>query len=114
MKVTDIKDFVPLGQHVLIERDNEASDFMLSKSGILTPTGIIEDEGLIFGLVLHAPEDQNLLIDKTRPINTIKIEEGMHVWYSKYSAKRVVDWRQRDGSFLDIVPLEDLMAVVKV
>jgi co-chaperonin GroES (HSP10) len=113
MQTTDIKELTPLGQHCLIERDKETSDWMQSKSGIFMPTGVVEDEGLVFGTVISAPEDQNLLIDKTRPINSITVEKYMKVWYSKYSAKRVIDWRKKDGSMLDVVPLEDLMAVVR-
>jgi co-chaperonin GroES (HSP10) len=114
MKATEIKSLVPLGQHVLIERDTEVSEWMTSKSGILTPQSVIEDEGLVFGTILSAPKDQNLLVDKDRPINEITIEKGMKVWYSKYSAKRVIDWRKKDGTMLDVVPLEDLMAVVTI
>lgn len=114
MKASDIKNLIPLGQHVLIERDPETSEWMQSKSGILTPTGVVEDEGLVFGTVIQAPKDQNLLVDKTRPINEIEIKPEMKVWYSKYSSKRVIDWRKKDGSMLDVVPLEDLMAVVTV
>jgi len=114
MKASDIKTLTPLGQHVLIQRDKETSEWMQSKSGILTPTGVVEDEGLVFGTVISAPKDQNLLVDSTRPINEIRIEPDMKVWYSKYSAKRVIDYREKDGSMLDVVPLEDLMAVVTV
>lgn len=114
MKYTDIKNIIPLSQHVLIERDDVTSEWMQSKSGILRPNSVQEDEGLMFGTVLHAPKDQNLLVDATRPINEIRIEPGMRVWYSKYSAKRVIDFRKKDGSLLDVLPLEDIMAVVEL
>lgn len=114
MKASDVKELIPLGQHCLIERDKEVSEWMQSKSGILIKDSVQEDEGLVFGTILKAPKDQNLFVDASRPINEIEIKPDMKVWYSKYSGKRVLDWRKTDGSMLDIVPLEDLMAVVIV
>lgn len=102
-----------LNQNVLIERDREKSDLVVRKSGIVTPKGQVDTEGLTIGTVLVAPTDQNLLIDNNRAVNDVRIEPGQKVWYSKYSAGLIFDDREdHEGEFLDMVPLEDLRAVV--
>jgi len=106
---------IPLNQNVLIERDQESSAFVQRKSGIITPTGQVENEGLVNGTVLWAPKDQNLLIDHTRNINEVAIKTGDRVWYSKYSVGIVADDREgHSGEFLDLVPLEDIRAIVDI
>jgi co-chaperonin GroES (HSP10) len=104
---------IPLNQTVLIERDEKTSKEVVRKSGIVTPTGQVENEGLVAGKVLYAPKDQNLLIDKTRPLNERDVRVGDKVWYSKFSVGLVMDDRnEKLGQFLDIVPLEDIKAVI--
>lgn len=104
---------IPLNQNVLVERDEKASGLVIRKSGIITPTGQVENEGLVKGLVLKAPKDQNLLIDKTRQLNEVNIKEGDTIWYSRYSAGLVMDDREdKEGKFLDMVPLEDIRAIL--
>jgi co-chaperonin GroES (HSP10) len=104
---------IPLNQTVLIERDEKTSKEVVRKSGIVTPTGQVENEGLVAGKVLYAPKDQNLLIDKTRPLNERDVCVGDKVWYSKFSVGLVMDDRnEKLGQFLDIVPLEDIKAVI--
>lgn len=103
----------PLNQNVLIERDAKTSEEVVRKSGIVTPTGQVENEGLVTGTVLHAPKDQNLLIDKSRSINEVELKAGDKVWYSKYSAGLALDDRAATkGNFLDLVPLEDIRAII--
>lgn len=103
----------PLNQNVLVERDRGTSDMIIRKSGIITPKGQVEDEGLVTGTILWAPKDQNLLIDKERAVNELHLEVGMKVWYSRYSTGIVFDDREeKEGELLDLVPLEDLRAVV--
>ncbi|MCR4277833.1 MAG: co-chaperone GroES [Candidatus Berkelbacteria bacterium] len=105
---------IPLNQNVLVERDNKTSGIVVRKSGIVTPTGQVENEGLVYGTVLSAPKDQNLLIDSTRAINEREVRIGDKVWYSKYSTGLVLDDREgHDGEFLDLVPLEDLRAIIE-
>lgn len=103
-----------LNQSVLIERNKKKSDdLIVRKSGIVTPKGQVETEGLVVGTVLVAPTDQNLLIDKSRAINDYTLKAGDQVWYSTYSAGLILDDREEKmGAFLDIVPLEDIRAVV--
>lgn len=104
---------VPLNQNLLVERDKKASDLVVRKSGIITPTGQVENEGLVTGTVLYAPKDQNLLIDKERSVNEREIKVGDRVWYSRYSTGIVMDDREgHEAEFLDLVPLEDLRAIV--
>lgn len=104
---------IPLNQNVLVERDKKQSDLIVRKSGIVTPTGQVENEGLVTGKVLYAPKDQNLLIDKDRAINERPIAVGDIVWYSRYSTGIVLDDRpDHEGEFLDLVPLEDLRAII--
>ena len=106
---------LPLNQTVLIERDEKTSKEVVRKSGIVTPTGQVENEGLVTGTVLVAPKDQNLLIDKSRPLNEREVQVGDRVWYSKFSVGLIMDDREdRKGQFLDIVPLEDIKAVVEL
>lgn len=103
----------PLTQNVLIERDEKTSNTIIAKTGVILPSGSIEDEGLIYGTVLVAPKDQNMLIDKGRALSEYIIKESDYVWYSKFSACRILDDRKgKEGNLLDIVPLEDLRAVV--
>jgi co-chaperonin GroES (HSP10) len=105
---------IALNQNVLVERDKDKSNIVVRKSGIVTPTGQVENEGLVTGKVLFAPKDQNLLIDKSRPINEREIRVGDVVWYSKYSTGIILDDREgHDGEFLDLVPLEDLRAIIE-
>lgn len=104
---------LPLNQRVLIERDEKTSKEVVRRSGIVTPTGQVENEGLVFGTVVHAPKDQNLLIDNSRPLNEREIRVGDRVWYSRFSAGLAMDDREgKEGRFLDLVPLEDIQAVV--
>lgn len=104
---------IPLNQNVLIERDENKSGLVVRKSGIVTPTGQVENEGLVLGVVIAAPKDQNLLIDKDRAINEKHINVGDKVWYSKYSAGLILDDRaEHEGDFLDLVPLEDIRAII--
>lgn len=110
---------IPLGQNVICKRIKQESDLVIRKhSGILTPTGQLQDEGLATGIILYVPEDQNMLIDKERAISDVKLKKGDKVWYSVYSVGRVLndeynaDEDTLDEQFLDIVPLEDLRAVV--
>lgn len=104
---------IPLNQNVLIERDDKTSKEIVRKSGIVTPTGQVENEGLVKGAILYAPKDQNLLIDKSRPVNDVLVKEGDVVWYSRYSTGLVFDDREgKEGKFLDLVPLEDIRAVI--
>lgn len=106
---------IPLNQNVLVERDQQASGYVIRKSGIVTPTGQVENEGLVTGTVLYAPKDQNLLIDKERSVNEREIKVGDRVWYSRYSTGIIADDRpEHEGEFLDLVPLEDLRAIVDV
>lgn len=106
---------IPLNQNILIERDDDTTQFVQRKSGIITPTGQVENEGLVVGTVLWAPKDQNLLIDKERNVNEVAIKVGDRVWYSKYSVGIVADDREdHTGEFLDLVPLEDIRAIVEV
>ena len=105
----------PLNQSVLIERIKEDKKEIKLRTGIVTETGQIENEGLVFGKVLKAPKDQNLLIDKSRSVNEIVIGEGDKVWYSKYSAgiiKNDAKEVTNDNRYLDLVPLEDIRAIV--
>jgi co-chaperonin GroES (HSP10) len=105
---------LPLNQNVLVERDEDKSGLIIRKSGIVTPTGQVENEGLVTGKVLYAPKDQNLLIDKARQVNDRLIKEGDVVWYSKYSTGLVLDDRpEKQGKFLDLVPLEDIRAIIE-
>lgn len=105
---------IPLNQNVLVERDENKSNLVVRKSGIVTPTGQVENEGLVYGTVIKAPKDQNLLIDSARAVNEVQIKEGDRVWYSKYSVGLVLDDRDnKEGKFLDLVPLEDLRAIIK-
>jgi len=105
---------IPLNQNCLIERDEKKSDFVVRKSGIITPTGQVENEGLVFGTVLRAPKDQNLLIDKERLVNDRVIKNGDRVWYSRYSAGLILDDRKESADeFLDLVPLEDIRAIIE-
>lgn len=86
----------------------------MRKSGIVTPMGQVENEGLVYGTVLWAPKDQNLLIDKERSVNEVRIKVGDRVWYSKYSTGIVMDDRpENEGEYLDLVPLEDIRAIVE-
>jgi co-chaperonin GroES (HSP10) len=104
---------IPLNQNVLVERDENKSGIVTRKSGIVTPTGQVENEGLVYGVVIHAPKDQNLLIDSNRAVNEVAIKEGDRVWYSRYSVGLVLDDRDnKEGKFLDLVPLEDLRAII--
>lgn len=104
---------IPLNQNLLVERDNDTSGIVVRKSGIITPAGQVENEGLVTGTVLYAPKDQNLLIDKERAINERPIVVGDKVWYSRYSVGIIMDDRDNhEGEFLDLVPLEDLRAIV--
>ena len=104
---------LPLNQNVLIERDEKTSKEVVRKSGIVTPAGQVENEGLVTGTVLYAPADQNLLIDKSRAVNDRLITVGDRVWYSKYSVGLVFDDREdKQGEFLDLVPLEDIRAII--
>ena len=104
---------IPLNQNLLIERDEKASKFVTRKSGIITPTGQVENEGLVTGTVMYAPKDQNLLIDKERTVNDVPIKVGDIVWYSQYSTGLVADDRpEKEGAFLDLVPLEDVRAII--
>lgn len=104
---------LPLNQNLLIERDKKTSELVVRKSGIVTPQGQVENEGLVYGTVLYAPKDQHLLFDKERKVNDKDIEVGDRVWYSRYSAGLILDDREgHEGEFLDLVPLEDLRAVV--
>lgn len=104
---------IPLNQNVLVERDENKSGLIVRKSGIVTPTGQVENEGLIIGVVIAAPKDQNLLIDKDRAVNDREIKAGDKIWYSKYSAGLILDDREgREGEFLDLVPLEDIRAIL--
>jgi len=104
---------IPLNQNVLIEKDVAKTEFVTLKSGIVTPTGQVENEGLVFGKVIFAPKDQNLLIDKSRALNEVQLKVGDRVWYSKYSAGIIADDREGNvGKFLDLVPLEDIRAIV--
>lgn len=105
----------PLNQSVLIERTKDKDTLVTLKSGIVTPTGQIENEGLVFGKVLKAPKDQNLLIDKSRSVNEIKIKEGDKVWYSQYSAGIILNDAKEitsENRYLDLVPLEDIRAII--
>ena len=103
----------PLTQNVLIERDEKVSNTVMAKTGVILPSGNVEDEGLIYGTVLSVPRDQNMLIDNSRALSEHVLKEGDYVWYSKFSACKILDDRKgKEGSFLDIVPLEDLRAVV--
>lgn len=103
----------PLNQNVLIERDVKTSEEIIRKSGIVTPAGQIESEGLVTGTVLFAPKDQNLLIDKTRSVNEVELKKGDKVWYSRYSAGLVMDDREeKKGQYLDLVPMEDIRAIL--
>lgn len=107
---------IPLNQSVLIERIKDKENLVTLKSGIVTPTGQIENEGLVYGTVLKAPKDQNLLIDKSRKINEVDIKEGDKVWYSQYSAGIILNDKidvTADNKYLDLVPLEDIRAIVK-
>lgn len=104
---------IPLNQNCLVERNKQQSDIVVRKSGIITPTGQVENEGLVTGTVLVAPKDQNLLIDKERAVNDRPLKDGDIVWYSKYSTGLVLDDREEhDGEFLDLVPLEDIRAII--
>lgn len=104
---------LPLNQNVLIERDQDTSGIVVRKSGIVSPTGQVENEGLITGKVLYAPKDQNLLIDKDRPVNDELVKVGDTAWYSKYSTALVLDDREgHEGDYLDLVPLEDIRAII--
>lgn len=104
---------IPLNQNVLIERDEPTSGLIMRKSGIITPSGQVENEGLVTGTVLWAPKDQALLIDKDRQINDVPIKVGDKVWYSKYSTGIIADDREgQEGEYLDLVPLEDIRALV--
>jgi len=104
---------LPLNQNVLIEQDKKTSEDIIRKSGIVTPLGQVESEGLVMGTVLHAPKDQNLLIDKQRSINEVEIKVGDRVWYSRYSAGLVLDDRDgKQGEILNLVPLEDIRAII--
>lgn len=104
---------LPLNQNVLIEQDKKTSEEIIRKSGIVTPLGQVESEGLVMGTVLHAPKDQNLLIDKQRSINEVEIKVGDRVWYSRYSAGLVLDDREgKQGEILNLVPLEDIRAII--
>lgn len=104
---------IPLNQNILIERDEKTSKEVVRKSGIVTPTGQVENEGLVTGTVLYAPQDQNLLIDKERSVNERPIKVGDKVWYSRYSTGIVMDDREgKEGEFLDLVPLEDIRAII--
>jgi len=106
---------IPLNQSVLIERTKDKNDLVTLKSGIVTPTGQIENEGLVLGKVLKAPKDQNLLIDKSRAINEVELKEGDKVWYSQYSAGIIINDAKEittENRYLDLVPLEDIRAII--
>lgn len=104
---------LPLNQNVLIEQDKKTSEEIIRKSGIVTPIGQVENEGLVMGTVISAPKDQNLLIDKDRSINEAVIKVGDRVWYSRYSAGLILDDREgKQGEILNLVPLEDIRAVI--
>lgn len=106
---------IPLNQNVLIEREKNKEKVVTLKSGIVTPTGQIENEGLVYGTVLYAPKDQNLLIDNDRKINDVEIKKGDKVWYSQYSAGIILNDSEdvsSDNRYLDLVPLEDIRAIV--
>jgi len=103
----------PLSQNVLIERDEKSSKVTVRKTGIVTPSGQVENEGLLTGIVLFSPKDQNLLIDKDRALNEVRLNEGDRVWYSRFSAGLILDDREgKQGHFLDLVPLEDIRAII--
>ena len=108
---------IPLNQSVLIERVKDQGHEITLKSGIVTPTGQIENEGLVYGKVLYVPKDQYLLIDKSRKINEVDVKVGDKVWYSQYSAgiikNDVSSELTAENKYLDIVPLEDIRAIVK-
>jgi len=107
---------IPLNQSVLIERLKDKGSEITLKSGIVTPTGQIENEGLVLGKVLKAPKDQNLLIDKSRAINEVEIKTDDKVWYSQYSAGIIVNDKieglTSENKYLDLVPLEDIRAII--
>lgn len=104
---------IPLNQNVLVDRDKERSEFTIRKSGIITPMGQVENEGLVTGTVIYAPKDQSLLINQSRKVNDVDVKAGDRVWYSRYSTGIVMDDREgKEGEFLDLVPLEDLRAIV--
>lgn len=106
---------IPLNQSVLIQRIKDHDKLVTLKSGIVTPTGQIENEGLVYGKVLRAPKDQNLLIDKSRKINEVEIKTGDKVWYSQYSAGIIISEDKEltsDNKYLDLVPLEDIRAII--
>lgn len=107
---------IPLQQNLLIERNEEVSETVMRKSGIVVPGQVqsMQDEGLVLGTILYAPKDQNMLIDKTRPINEASLAVGDKVWYSKYSTSRILDDRDGfEGKLLDIVALEDVRVLQK-
>jgi co-chaperonin GroES (HSP10) len=107
------KKIVVMGQNVLIRRDKTISEESLTKFGIYVPTaGATQEEGLVFGIVISCPADQNLLIDKTRPISERQLKVGDRVWYSGYSACKIFD-SEHPGEYLDIIPLEDIRAVIE-
>lgn len=109
---------LPLGQNVICKRIKQESDLVVRKSGIVTPTGQLQDEGLATGIILYVSEDQNMLIDKERAISDIKLKKGDKVWYSVYSVGKILNDAYNsetdtdEEQMLDVVPLEDLRAVV--
>lgn len=107
---------IPLNQNVLVERIKDKGKEITLKSGIVTPTGQIENEGLVYGKVLYAPKDQNLLIDKNRAVNDVELKKDDKVWYSQYSAGVIINDEKgitTDNQYLDLVPLEDIKAIIK-
>lgn len=104
----------PLGQNVLIEKDKDQTDLVKRASGLVQAKDQTQIEGMCMGTVLIAPEDQNLLIDLNRPITkNVVIKVGDRVWYSEYSAGHILDDREdNQGELLDLVPLEDIRALI--
>jgi co-chaperonin GroES (HSP10) len=106
---------IPLGQSVLIERDKIKTETILRKSGVLKQANDqLQASGLCYGTVLYAPEDQNMLLDRSRPINPVSIQAGDRVWYSEFSVGYIEDDRDdHQGELLDMVPLEDIRALIQ-
>ena len=102
---------IPLQQNLLIERDENTSKIVETKSGILVSAQAQQDEGLIIGTIVAAPKDQNMLIDKTRPLNDVLLAKGDKVWYSRYSTSKIL--QEEGADTYDIVAIEDVRAIVK-
>jgi len=104
----------PLGQNVLIEKNKDQTELVKRASGLVQSQEQLKSEGLLMGTVIIAPQDQSLLIDFNRPITPgVTIKAGDQVWYSEYSAGHILDDRDgHQGELLDLVPLEDIRALV--